>query len=90
MTLSSIIPSTELSDTEIDIIIANLTHPSVQKYLKLLALNDTKELLSLSAIHNTDDVLIKALAVVQGKIQVIETLLSIQERESRKQSTNKE
>lgn len=80
MALSTVLPAQTLLDTEIDIVVSNLQHPAVQKYLRLLAANDTIELLGLSAIHNSDASLVKALSVVQGKMQVLETLLSIQAR----------
>jgi len=47
-----------------------------------MALNDAKELLSLSVIGNDKDTLAQAHAVVQGKLQVVSTLLSIEAPQS--------
>lgn len=66
-----------LSKTEEDIVIECLSNPSVKKYLSIMAMSDTKELLALSAISTPDSELIKAHATVNGKLAVISTLFSI-------------
>lgn len=78
MSIEDIFPSTELSITEQNILAETFSTPVVKKYLKEMALNDTKELLSLGATDFQDSVLIKAHATVQGRLQVIGTLLSIE------------
>lgn len=78
MSIQTIFPSTELSDTEAEILASIFSNPVVKKYLKVLALEDTKELLALSALSKTNEELVKAHAIVQGKLSIISTLLSIQ------------
>lgn len=77
MAFNNVLPTPDLTDTEMDIIIEVFNNPVVHKYLKILALNDTKELLELSAIHSQDSEISKALAMIQGKLQLSETLLSL-------------
>ncbi|EKD22467.1 MAG: hypothetical protein ACD_86C00001G0003 [uncultured bacterium] len=77
MSISDIFPSPVLSKTEEDLLIEAFSNPLVQKYLRNLAMEDTKELLGLSAIAIPASELINAHAVVQGKLSVIATLLSI-------------
>lgn len=77
MSLEDLFPSTELSTTELDLITAAFSNPVVKKYLQLLALEDTKELLAFSAISNPDTEIVKAHANVQGKLSVLSTLASI-------------
>lgn len=81
MSLEHLFPSTELSATELDLIVEAFSNPVVKKYLRLLALEDTKELLALSAISNLDTEIIKAHANVQGKLSVLSTLASISLKE---------
>lgn len=68
-----------LSKTEEDLLFETFKNPVVVKYLRILALEDTKELVSLSAISKTNEDLAKAHATVNGKLSVIQTLLSIAE-----------
>jgi len=79
MSIEDVFPSTSWSKTEEDIVIQSFSNPAIKKYLRKLALEDTKELLQLSAIATDNAALVKAHAVVQGKLQVIATLLSIEE-----------
>ena len=79
MSIEDVFPSTSWSKTEEDIVIQSFSNPTIKKYLRKLALEDTKELLQLSAIATDNAALVKAHAVVQGKLQVIATLLSIEE-----------
>ena len=78
MSIEDIFPLTPLSSGEEDVVIQAFTTPAVQRYLKRMATEDAKELLALSALSTEDKVLAKAHAVVQGKLQVIATLLSIE------------
>lgn len=77
MSINHIFPPPNPSDIEEDIVKQAFSLPAVRKYLRALAMNDAKELLSLSAITNDKERLAQAHAVVQGKLQVIGTLLSI-------------
>ena len=76
--LSQIFPVSSISKTEEVLISEIFCNPLVKKYLRLLAISDTKELLTLSAISTDDSKLIKAHATVQGRLQILGTLLSIE------------
>ena len=77
MSLESLIPTPDLSKTEIDVIAEIYQNPAIAKHLRIMALNDTKELLSLSSLSKSEEEIAKALAKVQGKLEVLSTLLSI-------------
>lgn len=77
MSLESLIPTIDLSKTEIDVIAEIYQNPAIAKHLRIMALNDTKELLSLSSLSKSEEEIAKALAKVQGKLEVLSTLLSI-------------
>lgn len=78
MSIEDVFPTPAFSDTEKELVAEAFSSPAVRKYLTILAANDTKELLALSAVDNAGDRLVKAHAVVQGKLQVISTLLAIE------------
>jgi hypothetical protein len=77
MSISSILPLVELSPPEIDIIVETFSNSVVKKYLRSIAIEDTKELLELSALSKPTTEIATAHAIVQGKLSVISTLLSI-------------
>lgn len=77
MSLEDLFPTTPFSITETEIIAEIFSNLVIKKYLQRLALEDTKELLALSAISNPDTEIIKAHANVQGKLSVLSTLASI-------------
>jgi hypothetical protein len=77
MSTDLLFPSLVLSDTEKDLLLEIYSNPVVTKHLKILALNDTKELLSFTALGKNDSEVAKAVATVQGKLTVLSTLLSI-------------
>lgn len=77
MSIEAIFPSRILSATEEDIIREIFSNPTVKQYLMRMAVEDTKELLKLSAIQTDKEKLAQAHATVQGKLQVIATLLEI-------------
>ena len=79
MSIHSIFPETPFTDTEEEIVIQCMQTPALQKYLRKIALEDTKELLALSAVSTDPDRIARAHATIQGKLQVIATLLSIAE-----------
>ena len=83
MSLHLLIPTPDLSRTEIDIIAEIYQNPAVAKHLRIMALNDTKELLALSSLAKPSDEIAKALAKVQGKLEVLSTLLSISESQTK-------
>lgn len=77
MSLDSIFPTKNVSDTEESLILEAFSNPIIKQFLTRLAVEDTKELLRLSAINTDKEKLAQAHAVVQGKLQVISTLLEI-------------
>lgn len=78
MSLANIFPETPFSETEETLISEIFNNPVVKKYLRRLALSDTKELLTLPTISKDDSELVKAHCIVQGRLQIIGTLLSIE------------
>jgi hypothetical protein len=75
--LKFLISTTPLSKTEEDIIIDIFSSPVVNKYLMNLGLSYINELASLSVTERDSSEVAKKHALVQGKLSVIETLLSI-------------
>lgn len=72
-----LLPSIELTRSEAEEVVTLFKTPSIQKYLKSLALADTKELLGLSSNGKTDAAIAEAHATTRGKLSVLSTLLSI-------------
>lgn len=77
MSLESLFPTVELTDAEILDIKSHLTSLTVIKYLKSLAVEDSKELLSLSALDMSDEGIANRHIFVSGKLAVLTTLLSL-------------
>lgn len=75
--ISYIFPPIEIGDTEMDIIIAALATPSLQKYLRSLATNSATDLLAISLADKSDTNIVKIHARIQGRLEVVSTLLSI-------------
>lgn len=67
----------QMLPVEDDILITVYRNPVVAKHLRLMALSATEELLSLNPLSKSENELAKAMAVVAGKLSVIEFLLSI-------------
>jgi len=59
MSIEDVFPSTSWSKTEEDIVIQSFSNPAIKKYLRKLALEDTKELLQLSAIATDNAALVR-------------------------------
>lgn len=78
MSVDNIFPSKELGDTEQRVLAELIGHPLVKRYLRQLALADSKELLGLSVLNLEPYKLAQAHAVVRGKLEVIATLLEIE------------
>lgn len=78
MSIDIVMPTSELSSVEEDIIVQVFTNPVVKKYLTQIGQNDIKELLTLSAISMDKEKLAIAHATVQGKLAVVTTLLGIE------------
>jgi hypothetical protein len=76
--LTNLFPSEELSQTEIDLIAEIFAKPEVKKYLRILARNDSMELLALNNITFDDEKLAKTHAMLHGKLQVLSTLSSLE------------
>lgn len=88
MSLEQMFPATPLTQTEEDLLKEVFSSVVVKRYLQRLALEDTKELLLLSATASDDSLIIKAHSTVQGRLQVIGTLLSIGASPQTNQPTN--
>ncbi len=67
----------DITKTEIDIIIEVFTNPTVQKYLTNMGRHDLMELAHLSVTERNDSEVAKKHALIQGKLSIIATLLSI-------------
>lgn len=77
MSIESVFPTTTLTDGEILDVLSHLTAPTVVKYLKSMTMEDSKELLSLSALDMSDKELANRHIFVSGKLSVLTTLLSL-------------
>ena len=86
MDISEIFDIPNLTKTETDIIIDVFSHPTIVKYLKIIAKNDLLELATLSITERDDSEVAKKHALVQGKLSTIAGLLSI----SNQTTTNKD
>ena len=82
MSASDLIKNQELSQTEQDILAVLYSNPAVKKHLQIMALNDTIELLSLSAGGRSDRDLAMVHENIRGRLSTINTLLSIGSQES--------
>ena len=88
MSIESLFPFQEISQTEVDILKELLSNQTLRKHLSRMALEDTKALLAVSAIQNLDSVIVKAHATTQGRLEVLSTLLSIGELQQPNPPTN--
>lgn len=77
MDISEIFDIPNLTKTETDIIIDVFSHPTIVKYLKIIAKNDLLELATLSITERDDSEVAKKHALVQGKLSTIVGLLGI-------------
>lgn len=77
MTIANIIPTEVLLPHEIILLKEKLSDPLVQKYLRILGLEDSKDLLSLDILDMSDKDIANRHHFVSGKLAVISTLLSI-------------
>ena len=68
----------DLSETEQEVVIEKLSDPVVKRYLTQLARKDVEELLTLSITERDNDEVAKKHCLIQGKVSVYTTLLSIQ------------
>ena len=76
-TNADLFPSSLLTETEKNILVSLYSNPVFQKHIRMMAMEDTKELLRYSTLSHTDSEVVKALATVQGKLAAYQTLLSI-------------
>ena len=77
MNISEILVVDTITKTETDIIVNAFSHPTIVKYLKIIAKNDILELATLSITERDDSEVAKKHALVQGKLSTIAGLLSI-------------
>ena len=79
MSIETLFPPISLSQTEIDVIADIFQNAAVRKYLHYLALQEGKDLLSLSASHLPPEKLALAHENIRGKLAVLSTLMEIAE-----------
>lgn len=80
MSLDLILPIPDLSETEQELLREIYrANPVVSKHLKIIALNDAKELLALSGSGLPADEIALAHEHVRGKLATISTLLTFAE-----------
>ena len=77
MSIEEIFPLVEMSAGETQTIVEVFSNPTVKKYLRSLAAEDAKDLLNLPALSKTSTEIATAHSIVQGKLSVLSTLLSI-------------
>ena len=77
-TINDVFELETLSPTEEAQIIEIFSSGTVKKYLKIMAKNDIKDLAVLSVTERNSEELARKHALVQGKLAVLTTLLSIQ------------
>ena len=70
-----------LSQTEQDLIALALSDPLLKKYFRIMMQNDIIELATISTSEKDDSTIARKHATVQGKLAVLQTLLSIQPKE---------
>lgn len=70
-------PGQILSKTEEDILLEIYKNPTVVKHLQIMAQVVLEELASLNSLEKDDTFLAKAHALVSGKLQILQVLLSI-------------
>ena len=66
-----------LSQTEQDLIALTLSDPLLKKYFRIMMQNDIIELATISISEKDDSTIARKHAIVQGKLSVLQTLLSI-------------
>lgn len=76
--MSALFDIPTLSPTEDSILQELYSNPIVKKHLRIMVLKETEDLIRLSSISQPDSVLVKAHAQTQGKLSVLNTLLSIE------------
>jgi len=79
MSFDNLIESPALTNAEQEHVAIKLSDPILQKYFKLLAIEDTKELLGFPVLNKSTEEVVRVHATVQGKLLVLATLLSIGE-----------
>lgn len=79
MSIESLFPSVTLTKPEEVELMNHLTSPVVQKYLKSLAVEDSKELLTLGVLDMPAQAIANRHLLVSGRLEVLTTLLSIKE-----------
>jgi len=77
MSLEQLLPSTAWTENDALEMHKILANPLLRRYLQSLAINSIKELTELSTLNKPDTEIGKIHAKVQGRIETINTLLSI-------------
>lgn len=71
-----------LTKTEEELVMEAFSNPTVKKYLKIMGRNDIKDLAVLSIAERDSEELARKHSLIQGKLAVLSTLLSIQKPSS--------
>lgn len=77
MSINLIIPEEKLLPHEIILIMEKMADPLIQKYLRILGKEDSKDLLSLNILDMPDKDIANRHHFISGKLAVLTTLLSI-------------
>jgi hypothetical protein len=77
MNLDTLLPSAPLTKGEEADLKTAFSHPVVKKYLKLLGVEDSKDLLSLNILDMPDKDIANRHHFISGKLAVISTLMAI-------------
>ena len=87
MSIDLILPVPELSETEQALLLEIYrAHPVLSKHLRIIAVNDAKELLALSGSGRPAEEIALAHEHVRGKLATISTLLTFIESLNTKES----
>lgn len=74
----NVFPDQTLSKTEEDIVVKQLNHPAVQKYLEIMAYNIGREIVFGSpAEGQSDEKYLRAVAEARGRLAAVEHMLTI-------------
>lgn len=74
--ITNIVIPEELSPQEEIVVAAALSNPVVKKYLRIMGVNDSSELLTLNILDMTPESIASRHHFVSGKLAVYSTLLS--------------
>lgn len=77
MSLDIMFPQTVFTEGELSLVAERFNHPVIKKYLVSIGVEASKELLQISVTGRSDLELAKIHARVHGRLETLNTLLSI-------------